>query len=352
MNGNLLSSLQIISPGVLNHDAGPDFANATICMDGLMWHGNIELHLNSNDWYLHNHHTDPAYNNVILHVVLNGEEPVQTESGAWIPTIKVSRESLVFPVMHAHCVSEQMLGFLANERLMRYAAMYGLLLNRVRNNSYQALFTWLAMGFGRPQNDFPFEQLFKPVKFESFLRLTQEERLMLLSYYSGLFPHQVFSTSSLSWIQNTGSRLGFSQMQLHQWKRSRMRPVNLPSNRLLQFNELLSKHAQVISAFSGQGPLVESSNSFVQLCKSLQKGAGNSFINKLLINAWLPALVQERQRKGDSGIAQEAINYIGTLPPEDNYLLRSFSGTHQLKLNNALQSQGALEYLYHDSYMN
>jgi hypothetical protein len=78
----------IKKPGTLSRTSGPDFRNAEINIDGKTYSGDIEFHRTADDWNSHNHHTDPAYNSVILHVVLTGE-PSQTHShsGRTIPTI-------------------------------------------------------------------------------------------------------------------------------------------------------------------------------------------------------------------------------------------------------------------------
>lgn len=60
---------EIVSYGNRNGASGPDFINAAISMAGLKWYGNIEMHVRSSDWKKHGHHTDEAYDNVILHVV-------------------------------------------------------------------------------------------------------------------------------------------------------------------------------------------------------------------------------------------------------------------------------------------
>ena len=62
-------SLDIISPGILNLDQGPDFSSARIKLNGQQWAGNIELHVNSSDWIRHGHNKDENYARVILHVV-------------------------------------------------------------------------------------------------------------------------------------------------------------------------------------------------------------------------------------------------------------------------------------------
>ncbi|MBW2220159.1 MAG: DUF2851 family protein [Deltaproteobacteria bacterium] len=59
------SPLQIIHPGERNLNSGPDFFNARIRIDKTTWAGNIEIHINSSDWYRHAHQNDPAFDNII-----------------------------------------------------------------------------------------------------------------------------------------------------------------------------------------------------------------------------------------------------------------------------------------------
>ena len=53
--------VQVIDPGMQNTDAGPDFFNAKIKIDGTLWVGSVEIHDKSSDWLLHHHDTDKAY---------------------------------------------------------------------------------------------------------------------------------------------------------------------------------------------------------------------------------------------------------------------------------------------------
>ena len=73
--------LEILNPGVENPHGGPDFLNARIRIDRLLWAGNVEIHRRASDWYRHRHHLDPAYNNVILHVVADFDTDVTNSLG-------------------------------------------------------------------------------------------------------------------------------------------------------------------------------------------------------------------------------------------------------------------------------
>ncbi len=82
--------LQVVYRGRRGRGPGPDFLDAIIATaDGHLFHGDIELHLLAKDFYLHGHHGDPAYNNVVLHVVLeaNGEAYTRLSSGRLVPVL-------------------------------------------------------------------------------------------------------------------------------------------------------------------------------------------------------------------------------------------------------------------------
>src|SRR5690242_16331777 len=56
--------LQIIVPGKLNSNQGPDFTNAQIKIDNTTLVGSIELHLKASQWNEHGHNNDANYKNV------------------------------------------------------------------------------------------------------------------------------------------------------------------------------------------------------------------------------------------------------------------------------------------------
>ena len=77
--------VSVVDQGILNADAGPDFFNATVEIDGQTWVGNVEIHVRASDWFRHRHDADPAYDSVILHVVQVDDAPVYRSSGELIP---------------------------------------------------------------------------------------------------------------------------------------------------------------------------------------------------------------------------------------------------------------------------
>ena len=77
------------SPGLHNANSGPDFFNGQVSIAQVLWAGNIEIHVRSTSWYKHKHHEDPAYDNVVLHVVWHFDERVYRKDGSEIPTIEL-----------------------------------------------------------------------------------------------------------------------------------------------------------------------------------------------------------------------------------------------------------------------
>ena len=50
--------IQVIFPGSLNKDQGPDFQNAKIKIDNMLMAGTVEVHCKASEWKSHQHDTD------------------------------------------------------------------------------------------------------------------------------------------------------------------------------------------------------------------------------------------------------------------------------------------------------
>jgi hypothetical protein len=83
----------VLSPGVINAGGGPDFTNALIRIGGVLFRGDVELHVRASSWNAHRHSADPHYNRVILHVAVAGTRsraPQRTASGRRVPLLLLS----------------------------------------------------------------------------------------------------------------------------------------------------------------------------------------------------------------------------------------------------------------------
>lgn len=110
--------LEILHPGRWNRLGGPDFLGARLRFGGASEvTGDVELHLHEEDWAAHRHASDPAYDQVRLHVVLfPGRRASGTigSNGRDIPVL------VLLPLLH-HDLEE----FAADEAIERMAARPG-----------------------------------------------------------------------------------------------------------------------------------------------------------------------------------------------------------------------------------
>src|SRR3989337_3535283 len=81
--------ITIFNPGFKNTHAGPDFYNAKLKLDNIEWAGSVEIHIYSSGWREHKHQDDPAYENVVLHVVWEENEKIFRKDGTLLPTLEL-----------------------------------------------------------------------------------------------------------------------------------------------------------------------------------------------------------------------------------------------------------------------
>ncbi|HEX6511075.1 MAG TPA: DUF2851 family protein, partial [Chloroflexota bacterium] len=82
---------KVVYPGLCTGHAGPDFRDAILALPGGdLLRGDVELHLESSGWREHGHHRDPAYDAVLLHVVLDEDQPTRNSAGQPVLTLELA----------------------------------------------------------------------------------------------------------------------------------------------------------------------------------------------------------------------------------------------------------------------
>ena len=174
------SYLEIINFGQLNQLSGPDFYHSEVYIGNQLWAGCIEMHVNSSDWDLHQHSSDVAYHNVILHVVWNHDKEIDFLRSRNVETL-VLKDFVSKEVIFNY---EQILNHTKDsipcKKLIKAATIDwdklkfwfdGLLIDRLRvksevilkqyenclNNWEEVLFKSLALTFGLKINQSAFE---------------------------------------------------------------------------------------------------------------------------------------------------------------------------------------------------
>jgi hypothetical protein len=266
--------IQVLKPGFWNSDAGPDFVHAEILIDGDLYAGDVEIHIRSSSWYNHEHHLDPRYNRVILHVVfLNDDINLRTrlQSGKRIPTLELldrldapigdlfdERESTQKSPGACRVTGNRLkiervqsvFDNLGQERLLEKAGMMRNLLVRV--DFEQLLYEGIMEALGYAKNRKPFRELAQRVPLSELLSKSDETIQAILFGMSGLLPSQ--SQQETEWDE--GDRKFIEQlesiwesaeqyknptrMMAEQWHFAKMRPANYPSRRIPAIAQIIS----------------------------------------------------------------------------------------------------------------
>jgi hypothetical protein len=278
MNGSLLtqklcatnrSMVQVLEPGARNLDAGPDFLDALIRIDGEIIRGDVEIHVQAADWYAHHHDRDPRYNRVILHVVSLANQAglsARRQNGSLVPTLNLDQylqsgaEELEFgayadpgeQMPGSRCaLADQTavrrhatLAHLGGERLRMHAAQF---LEMRANATWEQLLYFGeldALGYGKNQNAFRRLANLLPIAIiHDFIKeAANAEALItceaLFFGAAGLLPDRGASEGDayiarLQGIWRAANlRLNLAPLGTEAWQFFRLRPCNFPTRRI------------------------------------------------------------------------------------------------------------------------
>ena len=355
--------VEVIDPGLHNHNQGPDFFNAKIRLDGTVWAGNVEVHLRSSDWYRHSHNCDPAYNSVILHVVGEIDGEVKTEEGKTLPQVKIdipesirlSYEELCrtedYPRCHSIISSipsvkaHQWMDALLVERLKERSEKVAERAERTGGDWERATFVTLSRSFGFGLNGDAFERWAMRIPLSSAGKhrdnLFQIEALFLgmAGLIEDVEPQK--SSQEVKLLQQEFEFLKhkFSladPMKREDWRFLRTRPQNFPYIRIMQIAELYH------SGKAQMSKLLEA-KSVEELQKCLEvKGMTATSRRLLIINTVVPLLFAYGRHISDEEICQRAIRLLEELPAENNYILRQWKECG-LEVSSAADSQALIQ---------
>ena len=374
-------SLEIVNVGKRNTDSGPDFFNAKIKIGDTIWVGNIEIHKNSSDWTKHNHQTDKAYNNVILHVVENSDQPIMRNNAEEIPTLlfkypehlKINYQNLLDAKTWIACQNQfykidpiiLQLGFnrLMIERLEDKTEEILIRLLQNNNDWNTTFYQVLARMFGFKVNAMPFEMLAKSLPLEILAKhktsLFQLEALLFGN--SGLLNDQLLGDDYYLNLRNEYSFLykkyHLKGIESHLWKFMRLRPGNFPTVRISQFAALIYRSHGLFSKIIE----IKSLNELQQLFKvkaseywnshysfnkpstrNSIKELGESSVNMLIINVVIPFLFVYGEKQNKDYLKNRALEFLEILPSEENSIIEKWEKMG-VNSRSAFESQALLQ---------
>lgn len=373
--------IKVLKTGDLNRDAGPDFFNAQIAIDGIVLAGNVEVHVQTSDWIKHGHEQDANYNNLILHVVFNHDISLkQNESQAvevlelknYISKDTLQRFEAIYESKNSLPCEKQLylvedvkfsnwLQRMSVERLETKVTRLNKLHEITRGDLTQTFYTLLLRNFGFKVNALPFELLAKTLPVQLLLKhgdnLMQQEAMLLGQ--AGLLDEQM-EDKYIRQLQNEYTYLK-TKYQLKPldkkiFKFSRMRPANFPSIRLAQFAGWLNQHPEILQNphnFSDPILIVESFNLKLsgywqthyslegkKQDKALKMGLDSA--QNILINTFAPFYFFYGIKTHKSEYLDLAIRFLEHCDFEKNTKTKLFL-SKQAQLQTAAQSQACIE---------
>jgi hypothetical protein len=376
-------TFEVLDTGMHNFDAGPDFFNAKINIDGTIWAGNVEIHKKASDWFAHNHDSDKAYDNVILHVVAENNEKAITQSGRELETWEMQYPNSAFDQyqkfiqnisgipchqdIHKINPSEIIIWLqsVAVERLKNKATEIEKRLYKERKDIDTAFYQVLFKQFGLKVNQTPFEMLGRSLNW----KILAKHRNNLLQVEALLFGQAGLLKGNLKddYYRDLKNEYAFlkhkyqlDNIQPHLWKFSRMRPVNFPVIRLAQLAKLMHEEENLFSKVAEAKEIEQLHSLFIKPASAYWnthykfgltspeqvKKPGKMAVNNLIINAVVPFLFLYARMRDEQKYADKAIYFLENLPPENNRIIREWKdvGIH---VSNAMETQALIQLRNH-----
>ena len=360
--------VEVIDTGLHNRNAGPDFFNAKVKIEGTLWVGNVEIHQRSSDWYIHHHDHDEAYNNVILHVVGTANMEVTTADGKRLPQLQIDIPAEVenhydelqaadhYPPCY-HIIPEMSrltlhawMSALQTERLEQKTMAILKRVEQCQGSWEAAYFMTLARSFGFGINSDAFETWASVLPLQAvghhrddifqiealFLGqaglLTADtipERYREIAQKEGYFDRL---RSEYSYLAH---KFSLQPMDARQWRFLRLRPQNFPHVRLSQLAMLYYSHR------SGLSQLLDCQS--IDMAKELlateateywkrhysfgaespysPKKLSASSLSLVLINTAIPMLFAYGQHHSNELLSDRAFYFLEQLKPERNHIV-------------------------------
>ncbi len=352
-------NFKIVYQGDYNaYESGPDFLNAKVEIDGLLWVGNVELHVRSKDWFLHNHHIDHAYDSVILHVVYEENGNVLL-NGCALPTLELK------PIIDVHHYNKYV-GLFKNKHTilcstqirnvhpiylisLQEKALFQRLSRKTENvllltgskEANQVLYFLLARAFGTKINQLPFEELTQRLPLSLLKKQNKQHQQALVQFTSGMFSSDFSKT--IKSIASNGI------VKKSSWKFCGTRPGNSPVVRIQQFSAIVREFDFETSfLYLSKEQLLEHwmllLSRIVDVKGEFDKvpDLSKSFKEQIIINCFVPFLFWYGQMSSDEQLIEKSMEILRLLPPEQNSILDKWKKI-DISANNAAETQAFLE---------
>lgn len=386
------AAIEVISPGLWNSGAGPDFKKAHLKIGEQEVRGDVEVHLTDAGWKSHGHHRDDLYKNVVLHLSFwktPSHEILRTAENTTIrqcylePFLELTVEKLitlidieVYPyeelVKKGTC-ADQLFSKLSSHQVSDFfesAAEWRLRekarrLYEVSSNANEAFLYGISQALGYKNNARAFSQLYSILKNERHL----EEDLLLARALNlcGFFREPYLSRWKndpyyllLYSLDETEENYPQICLNLHQ-----IRPLNHPIRRIAYlikvlldpdspslFERLALDETRIWNRFLPDYDSSYWNTHYVfgsKTGKSRLSLIGEQLEKNILINSFIPLLYERYANRREKENLHSLWVFYQHLLSNDSgkkeYLKRRFfeSSPQQKTLKKAIDEQGALQ---------
>jgi hypothetical protein len=380
-NGN---KIIVNHPGEYNRDSGPDFFNARISIAGTLWAGNIEIHTRSSHFETHGHHLNPAFNNVILHIVAENDKRVFTANGEELLTVEIAFDPVLYEkyinlVNNSFIIACQKdinkvdsfivrhwLNSLVIERFQSKSELILKIFSETGNDWEETFYRLLSRYFGFRVNTEPFEMLATALPFR-IMRKHADNRFQietLLFGTAGMLEEGLFKDAlSDPYYRNLineyrvlSAKYSLQPMHGWLWKFSRLRPANFPTVRISQLSGMLSSAQGFFSRVLEATDIEKLRNMFEltasdywddhyvfgKKSRNISKNTGTQATNIFLINAVIPVIFVYGHSRDRMDICERAISFLDNILPEANIITQEWK-TAGIEAESAFYSQALIQ---------
>ncbi len=381
--------VEVIDAGLHNSNAGPDFFNAKVRINGQMWVGNVEIHDKASDWFTHGHEKDAQYNNVVLHVVDNADAQAVTEDGMKPPQLELTVPEYVrenyeellktdnYPPCYkiipslSRLMKHSWMSALETERLERKTDDIKRRAKLCQDSWEAAYFVTMARNYGFGINAEAMEQWALSVPLNVVAHhgdnIFQIEAIFmgqagLLDPMSvperyrddALADEYLFKLSRE--YKYLAHKYSLTPIDFHLWRFLRLRPQNFPHIRISQLANLYYHRKANLSCITDCKDIKAAKEvlmtevteywqthyAFGRESKANRKHLSEASLNLLLINTVVPILFAYGRHKQEETLTERAFDFLEQLKAEDNHITRTWKDVG-LNVDNAGDSQALIQ---------
>lgn len=361
--------IEVIDQGMLNTGPGPDFFNAKIRIGDAVWVGNVEVHVRASDWHAHGHNNDPAYRNVVLHVVGDDDCRINID-GREVPQVLLPLAQEVIEryedftrphVGDAYPCHDRLaeipslwiddwMTSLGYDRLQTKADAALDLLDRNHGDWLETAYQFLARGLGFGANGEAMERTARSVPLRILFKHAADPMSApaLLLGQAGMLPTPENAADDavvlrlISDYAFLSAKFGLSRPTDIQWRTGGIRPANAPCRRLATLAAMVSNGFttataawnatsadEAVAVLRNAPPMHTyftthhrpAAMSARPVSASLSIGAANI----LVINVVAPLIYARGYLADDTSAMERAVYMLQGLPPEDTAEVRTFA---------------------------